>query len=595
MEHFLIDLALLTVLGILAQWLAWRLHLPAILILLLAGLLAGPVTGFLRPDQLFGELLSPVVSLSVAVILFEGGLSLKLTELRQIGAVVRNLVSLGVAVTWGLSALAAYLLLDLSLELALLFGAILVVTGPTVIIPLLRQINPARRIGIIAKWEGIIIDPIGATLAVLVFESLLTGNTGGGPFLVLSGLLRTVLFGGLIGITGAAVLTLLMKRYWIPDFLHEVITLMLVISTYTVSDLLQRESGLLAVTVLGIGLANQKWVPVKHIITFKENLRVLLISGLFVLLAARLRTEDLASIGLNEIAFLAVLVLIVRPIAVQLSAFGSDLNGHEKIFLSWLAPRGIVAAAVSSVFALSLAESGIAGAERLIPLTFMVIIGTVTLYGLSAPLLARRLSLANANPQGALIVGAHDWARRLGLVLKEEGFETVLVDTNWDNLRDARMSGLRTFHGSVLSDSILDDIDLFGIGRLIALTPNDEVNALAALHFEEIFDKSEVYQLACAPTEGRKTEVISAHQRGRLLFGTNLGYAEIGRRIRAKQLIKKTRLTDEFDYQAFTAKYQDAALLFIITESRTLLINTTDRPLTPKKGHTLIILTKNPE
>ncbi|RMF60442.1 MAG: hypothetical protein D6743_14920, partial [Calditrichaeota bacterium] len=271
-EHTLTRLASIVVLGIGAQWLAWRLKLPSILFLLVLGFVAGPVSGFLHPDALLGDLLFPVVSVSVAVILFEGGLTLKLPELRGIGGVVLKLVSLGVLVTWFLLSATAYLLLGLNLELSILLGAILVVTGPTVIGPMLRHIRPTAKVGNILKWEGIVIDPIGALLAVLVFEAVVAGETQRAGVLVVTSLLKTIFIGGSVGLLTAGALVFLLKRYWIPDFLQETVTLMLVIVAFVVSNHFQSESGLFSVTLMGMALDNQRAVTVKHILKFGENL-----------------------------------------------------------------------------------------------------------------------------------------------------------------------------------------------------------------------------------------------------------------------------------------------------------------------------------
>ena len=294
----LISLAGIIVLGIVAQLLAARLRLPSILILLIFGFLAGPVSGFLRPDELFGQLLFPFISISVALILYEGGLSLKVSDLPRVGGVVRNLVTIGALLTWGIGTVAAYLIFDLDFGLATLLGAVLVVTGPTVIGPLLRHIRPAGSVGSILMWEGIVIDPIGAVLAVLVFEAISGGGQGTTAHLSVT-IVKTVVFGGGLGLLAAALLTLLIHRYWVPDFLQNAVSLMLVVAAFTGANVLQHEAGLLAVTVMGIALANQKYVDIKHIVEFKENLRVLLISSLFILLAARLQPSDLKNVAVG--------------------------------------------------------------------------------------------------------------------------------------------------------------------------------------------------------------------------------------------------------------------------------------------------------
>ncbi|MDX1523014.1 MAG: sodium:proton antiporter [Anaerolineae bacterium] len=590
-EHILIGLTGIAVLGIGAQWLAWRLNLPSILLLLVFGFLAGPVTGFLHPDELLGEVLFPLVSLSVAVILFEGGLSLKLSDLRQAGRAVRNLVSIGILITWVLGAVAAYFILDLSPALAVLLGAILVVTGPTVTVPLLRHIRPVGKAGLVAKWEGIVNDPIGAILAVLVFEAIVIGGLQEATASVAAGLLLTVIIGGVGGVLGGGLIVLLLKRFWIPDFLQNAFALMIVLTAFTVSNVFQAESGLLTVTVIGIVLANQKEVMIRHIVEFKENLRVLLISALFILLAARLQLSDLTILGLGSLIFLAVLTVIVRPVAVFFSTIGSELNWRERIFIAWLAPRGIVAAAVASLFSLRLVEAGNTQAERLVPIVFLVIAGTVAIYGLTLSPLARWLKISDANPQGVLIVGAHEWARAIGKALQEAGFPVLLVDPDRRAISEARLAGLPTFEASIMSEYTLDAIDLGGIGRLLALTSNQAINTLATSHFAHIFGRAEVYQLPEAKAPGDPQEAVSQHLGGRTLFSAISTFDYLNQRFQNGAEVKTTDLNDTFNFDDFRDYYNGTALpLFLIDETGALNVFNEDNPPLPEPGHTLISL-----
>jgi NhaP-type Na+/H+ or K+/H+ antiporter len=591
-EHLLVSLISILVLGVGAQVLAWRIGFPSILLLLIFGFVAGPVSGFLEPDRLFGDLLLPLVSAAVAIILFEGGLSLQIADIRETGAVVRNLVTFGALITWLLSAGAASLLLGLNVAAALLLGAVLVVTGPTVIIPLLKHVRPAGQVGSIMKWEGILIDPIGAILAVLVFEAVLAGGADQAIHDVALGMVRALFAGGLMGVLSGGIMVLLLQRYWIPDFLQNPLSLTLALGAFTLANLTQTESGLLSVTVMGVVLANQRRVSIKHIIEFKENLRVLLISVLFILLSARLRLEDLAHLDPASLTFLGILVAVVRPVSVLASTAGSDLHWRERVFLAWMAPRGIVAAAVASVFALELGAVGYPQADRLVPFTFLVIIGTVALYGLTAAPLARRLGLAIPNPQGVLIIGAHPWARAIARALQEHKYRVVLVDTDRANISAARAARLETFRASILSDAVLDQVDLGGIGRLLALTANNEVNALAALHFTELFGRSEVYQL---PPEGKgrepDPEQLAQHLRGRLAFAPHATYGHVTARVHGGAVIKATHLTEQEDFAAFRESHGEAALpLFVIAEDGGLTVITADRPPEPEPGQILISL-----
>jgi NhaP-type Na+/H+ or K+/H+ antiporter len=589
-EDLLLGLASVVVLGTGAQWLAWRLGIPSILLLLVAGILAGPVTGFLNPTRLFGDLLLPVVSFAVALILFEGGLSLRFSELRHLGRVVCNLITIGALVTWLVSTLAARHLLGLDGALALLFGAILIVTGPTVIIPLLRHVQPRPRISSILKWEGIVIDPIGAMIAVMVFEGIVATEVSSTLSLVGMGVTKTVLTGTLVGAAGALGMILFLRRYWIPDHLQSAATLAMVLAAFTAANLLYAESGLFAVTVLGIVLANQKSVSIKHLVEFKENLRVLLISGLFILLAARLEWSDFRHLSLGSLGFLGVLVLVSRPFAVFASTLSAPLTWKERLFLAGVAPRGIVAASVASIFSLRLVEHGHADAERLVPLTFMVILATVTIYGLAASPLARRLGLAHARRQGALFIGAHDWARSLALALKSEGFPVLLIDSNRENAAAAAADGLRALHANALSGKLLDQLELGGIGRVLALTSNDEVNSLAVMQFVEAFGRSEVYQIP-PPGDLRGDEAaIPIHLRGRLLFAAEATYEALSATCQRGARVKVVDVTEGFDLKSCTAPDGGTLPLCVVTRTRELVFSTLDSPLAPRPGQKLIAL-----
>ena len=590
-ELVLTGIAAIIVVGMLAQWIAWRIGLPSILLLLVFGFIAGPVSGLIDPDLIFGHTLFPLISISVAVILFEGGLNLSIDEYRQTGGVVRRLISVGALVTWCLVSIAASMILGLNIPMSVLLGAILVVSGPTVVGPLLANIRPRGSVASILNWEGMLIDPIGALLAVLVYEIIISGTTEGMTALALSGLVKTVFVGGSIGIVGAYAIVILLKRYWIPDLLRSPMTLMTVILAFTLSNLYQSESGLLSVTIMGITLANQKQVAIKHITDFVENLRVLLLSLLFIVLAARLDFSILGYMNTNTYFFLAFIILIVRPLAVFASTLFSGLNIREKVFLSFVYPRGIVAAAVASIFAIHLSEAGFTSAAGLLPITFITIVGTVIVYGLGSPIVARLLKLSEPNPQGVLIVGGNAWAIRMAKAIEEEGFSVILADTNRYNIYTARLKGIRTHHGSIVSEKITRKLNLSGIGKLLSLTPNDGVNSLASLHFAEIFGSSEVYQLCPKEAENVPRETVSKDLHGRFLFNEGVDYSYLTKRFTAGAIIKKTTLTEEYDYDTFRAQYGAAALpLFLITDTGLLTVFTKEESPVPKPGQTLLSL-----
>lgn len=594
-------------LGVAAQWIAWRLRVPAIVLLLVAGFGLG-LSG-LRPEAYVGsQVVLPLVSLAVGVILFEGGLSLDLREVRETQGVVTRLVTVGLAVTWAGCALAAHLLMGFAWPMAALLGALLTVSGPTVILPMLRQVRPQRRIGSVIKWEGIVNDPIGAVIAALVFEAVLhtAGHHGAGdhadPSTAVAGasmmnLGKTVFYGLLIGGAGAAVVIQMLRRFLAPDYLQNPLILGLVVVTFALSNALQEESGLVTVTVMGLILANQPWVTVKHIVEFKETLRVLLISVLFLVLTSRVQIgwTELADFGVGGFAFVTAVIVLIRPAAVGLATIGSDLSRNERLLLGWVHPRGIVAAAVASIFAARFEGSPLEGdANRMVLATFMVIVGTVVTYGLTLGPLARRLLLAGGDPQGVLFVGASPMVREIATSLHSEGFETILVDTNPAHIRDARMAGLGTCYGSIGSEFVHEQLDLGDVGRLVAMTPNDEINSLAVTEFAEQFGTANSYQLAPQPTSERH-ERVPAHRRGRVLFEEGVTFAKLESRFAAGATIKKTTLSEDFGIDDFRAKYPSALVLFTLPEKGKLTVSVAGRKLEPKPGKKLIALVAGDE
>lgn len=631
-DHVAVSLLLIVALGVGAQWLAWRLRVPSILLLLAFGFTVGPGAAvalghpLLDPDALFGDLLLPLVGLCVGLILYEGGLTLRAREITGVGRVVFMLVSVGAVITWLIASIGAGLILGLSTELSALLGAIMIVTGPTVVGPLLQHIRPTGQAGPVLKWEGIVIDPIGAVAAVLVLETVLMGSPSEAPLGVVFALGRTIIAGGGLGLVSAMFLIAFLERFWIPEQLQNPVSLMLVVVSYTLANAIQAESGLLATTVMGIVLANQRRVDIRHILEFKENLRVLIIAALFIVLGARISPADLGMIsGWRAALFLAVLVVVARPLAVWVSTIGAGLSARERLFMSWMAPRGIVAAAVSSVFALALGgarpdlDAGI-----LVPITFLMIVGTVCVYGLSAPAVAKALGVSDQNPQGMLIIGASPAARSIASVLNRLGVTVRLVDTNRGNVSAARMSGLEVVYGNVLDDLFFEDLDLRGIGRVIAMTPNEEVNTLALQRFEYLFGKAGLFRLPVRPEKKEKireqsgvTKIPKQGARrggrrpapsidldpsrshstttGRRLFDQTIDLSTLEKCLAAGWVIKATRITDDFTIEDHHTLYGDENVpMFAILPDGTVEIATAGRALSAEPGTKLVALV-NPE
>ncbi|MFK7821131.1 MAG: cation:proton antiporter [Planctomycetaceae bacterium] len=591
-EQILLALSGIFVLGMGGQWVASLLRIPSILVLLATGIIVGPVFKLIQPDALLGDLILPIVSLCVAIILFEGSLGLQIKQLKEIGRPLFMLLSVGVLITWAICTVAAVFVLNFELPIALLLGSILTVTGPTVVGPMLSHIRPTGKVGPIARWEGIVVDPIGAVLAVLVFQAfeyVHNEDYSGAVWVGAAGYLTTIGLGIVIGTVAALFIAFLFRRHLVSDHLQSPFALMVVVAVFALSNLVAHESGLVTVTVMGIVLANQRSVSIRHIIEFKENLSVLLISTLFILLAARLDLADFQELGWRGIAFAAIVILIARPVSVLISTIGSDLSFAERGFLSWLAPRGIVAAAVASVFALELGEGNDFVAE-----TFLVIISTVLVYGATSGWVARKLGLSVPNPQGLLIAGADDFARAVGSQLHNLGVTVCLVDRNAQNIRKARMDGMPTFYADILSEAVHEDIDLGGIGRFLSLLPNDEVNSLAAEHCGEVFGRANVYRLPAVSEGSARTSASSSVHTGRELFSQTATHGFLTAQLEAGAQIKATTLSDEFGWDDFVSEYGEDALVLFRIQNGSVQVADADQSAKSTSGQTIVALVNAP-
>lgn len=593
-SNILLILTALVVLGIAAQWLAWRIKVPAILFLLLLGLLVGPVFGWIKPDQLFGHLLFPTVSLAVAVILFEGSLTLRFNELKGVGHVVWLLVSVGAAVTWAIASLAAYQFVGLDPWMAALFGTLVVVTGPTVIVPLLRIVRPSTKVATILRWEGIVIDPIGAMLAVLVFELLVTRShaaTQGAGFSVLLWPFTQLIGVGLFtGLVGGYLLGVVLRRHWLPEYLINVIVLASVLTVFTLSNIVSEESGLLAVTAMGILLANMRGVPLVDVLHFKETLTILFISVLFIVLAARIEPSMFHAVGFGALLVWLTIQFIAQPLKVWLCAVGAGLNWREKLMIAWIGPRGIVAAAISGLFALKLDQQGVPGAEVLVPLTFTVIVGTVVLASLTARPLARALGVSQPEDKGLLMVGINRFSRALAQALKKQGYRVILADSSYGDIRAARMEGLETFYGNPVSEAADRRLDLVGIGKLLAVSALPEINNLSAIRYRHEFGAGNIFVLKTAQeTTGTAQQRLSHTFVGRSLFGAEISLEDLLALMDQSAEIFTTRLTDAFNWEKYQTTFVGRGLaLMAITPKGVLQVWDDGGHVLPQEGWVVI-------
>lgn len=506
----MLELAGIIILGIIAQWVAWRLKLPAILPLILIGLLVGPISTLFTEDGI--KLIEPIwngknglfpgegmynfVSLAISIILFEGGLTLKRSEISNVGPVITKLITLGSAVTFFGAGLAAHYIFDLSWQISFLFSSLIIVTGPTVITPILRNIPLKKDLSAILKWEGILIDPIGALVAVLVFEFISVGEGQAFTQTALVEFGKILLFGFTFGFTFAHGLAFAIKKNFIPHYLLNVVSLSVVLLVFVESDVFAHESGLLAVVVMGMVMGNMDLPNLKELLYFKESLSVLLISILFILLAANINISDMELIyNWKTVALFLIIVFVVRPLGVYLCTLGSSLRLNEKMFIGWVGPRGIVAAGIASLFGSKLIFRGEPGAEYITPLVFMIVLGTVLLNATTARLFAKLAGVFLLKSEGILIIGSSKFSRLIANYLQKNNRHVVLIDNNQTNIEKAKKSGLEAMVANIFSDTLTDNIELNDVGYLMALTGNSDINKYAIEKFKNQFGENGSFRL----------------------------------------------------------------------------------------------------
>ncbi|MEE9348554.1 MAG: sodium:proton antiporter [Flavobacteriaceae bacterium] len=555
----MIELASVLIFGIIAQWLAWRFKIPAILPLLIIGLLVGPISTLYTVDGskwiepiwngtkgLFpGESLFYFVSLSISIILFEGGLTLKMKEVRNVSSVITKLITLGSVVTFFGAGMAVHYIFNISWEISLLFSALIIVTGPTVITPILRNVPLKRDVSAILKWEGILIDPIGALVAVLVFEFISIDEGHAFTKTALIEFTKIILFGFTFGFTFAHGFIFAIKKKLIPHYLLNVFSLATVLGVFVLSDVFAHESGLLAVVIMGMVMGNSGMSNLKDILYFKESLSVLLISILFILLSANINISELLLIYNWKTAILfAVVVFVIRPIAVFLSTYKSTLKTNEKLFISWVGPRGIVAAGIASLFGIKLVKLGIQGAELITPLVFMIVLGTVLLNATTARLVAKLLGVFVDKSDGVLIVGAGEFSRVIAKYLDKNNRHVVLVDSNSDNIKKAKKLGLDAIKDDVFSEELGNNIELNDIGYLMALTSNSEINNHCITKFQQQFGEYGSFRLI---TPEERNDSNNNPKEG--LFSHTDDYVKLAEIVRAYPEIREIKIESKEHYE----------------------------------------------
>lgn len=581
-DSLLVKIALIGVIGIGAQWVAWRTGRPAIALMLIAGIIAGPVLGLIDPERDFGALREPIIKLAVAVILFEGGLSLKFRELRHAGIAVFMLVFLGVPIGWALGTAAAYYGAGLPIELAALFGGIMVVTGPTVIVPMLRTLNITPRVKHMLKWEAIVNDPIGALLAVGIFTYITHGGAEANSSSIVIDVAAASLLAILMGGAAGFALTWAYPRGWVPEYLKAPVLLTTVIAVFVLSDLIMHETGLITVTVMGVVMANRETYSSHALMRFKEDLTVLLVSGVFIILSATLDWEVVTNFEARFLVFLILLLFVVRPVTIMIALLFTRIPFKERMFVAWIAPRGIVAAAVTGLFALRLSDYGVPGAEALVPLSFAVVITTIFAHGFTAAPFARWLGLDRGKGEGVLLVGANSWTIAFAEFIKRQGRRVLIADASQLALRHARRADLPVYHGDILDEAHDDHLDLGEYQQLIAATDNDAYNALVCSELAPEIGHGRVSRMIGASRQG-------SQRRGRVFTFAGTPIEAQLDRLQAGWTFGRTRITEVFTYADFIARMKRSGgdSLAVVRASGELAIFSSQHPPSVDTGDTI--------
>ncbi|WP_434400051.1 cation:proton antiporter [Planococcus sp. 11815] len=580
---------LIIFLGVLSQWIAWRLRLPAIVLMSIAGLLIGPIFAVISPEESFGELFRPLVSLAVAIILFEGSLNLNFKEIRGFNKPVWRIVTFGALLAWAGGTLAAHYVAGLSWAVSFVIGGLFIVTGPTVIMPLLRQAKLKSRPAALLKWEGIIVDPFGALLALFAFQFVLfaEGDVTAAAFglFFLASLFATV-----IGAGAGLGMGWMFERGQIPEFLKSPMVFGVVLLTFVISDIVMHETGLLAVTAMGMVMANMNITSINDMRHFKETMSILLISSVFLMLTASLSMDVLFEIfNWSIISFVLVMLFIVRPLSIWLATIGTDLSWQEKALVGWIAPRGIVALTVSGYFASVLLDAGFEDAELLTALTFALVFSTVVAHGFSITWVGRKLGLASAEDPGIIIIGATRFTTAMAKALYDMEKNVLLVDDSWGRLQKARQIGIKTYVGNILSEHTEYEVDLTPYEKMLVASETDSFNALVVNNFVPEMGRINLYQTALH--QGDPAD-FHASLSGRILFTEDWNIHVLDEKEEQGYAIRSTKLTERFTYEEFNKRWSANTIpLFIETAQGNIEFFTSDKVLEPKQGDTIISFT----
>lgn len=578
--------AVVGALGVGSQWLAWRLRMPAIVLMLVAGVLIGPVTGVLDPARDIGPLLSPMISVAVAIILFEGGLTLNFHTLKDRAKGVRRLVFVGAPLGWLFSTLALHYGAGLGWEPAAVFGGIMIVTGPTVIAPLLRQARLSKRPAALLQWEAIINDPIGALAAVFAFEYVVVRHTAISPTSAVFELGLGIAVATLLGLAGGFGLVRAFKAGRVPEYMKVPVLFAILLLTFGVSDLMLHESGLLAVTIMGIVIANSELPSYEELRRFKEHATILLVSGVFILLAANLDVAALGALDWRAAVFVLAVILIARPATVFLSLIGSGVPFREQLLVAFTGPRGVVLVAVAGLFGERLTELGIEGGALVGPLAFVLVAVTVVLHGFTLGPVARALGLTGGERPGVILVGGSTWSVRFAEALGKADVPVLMTDPNHGHLREARSAGISTFSGDLLSEAAEDRIELVSYATIVAATDNDAYNTLVATDLAPEFGRDNVYQVARSKGESARHSLPSTL--GGRGFAGGETFNGLARKIAEGWAFRVTRLTKEYTLRDWQEARPGALVVAVVSASGAIRLVASSEGLKAGEGSFII-------
>ncbi|MBM7601151.1 NhaP-type Na+/H+ or K+/H+ antiporter [Virgibacillus halotolerans] len=589
----LFEITLIGLLGIGSQWIAWRFRMPAIVVMSITGLLAGPIFGFMNPEVDFGDLYGPIISVAVAIILFEGSLNLSFKELKGLGKPVFRIATVGAFIAWILGSLTAHYIAGLSWAVAFVIGGLFIVTGPTVIMPLLRQSKLKPRPAKILKWEGIIVDPIGALLAVFAFEIIAYFTSTNPDETALLLFFAASVFAAIFGWACGRGIGWMFEVGHIPEFLKSPAVFIVVIFCFTGADLIMHETGLLSVTAMGITLANMGISSISDMRHFKENLSVLLISAIFIMLTASLKIETLLQIfSPNIIGYVLLMMFIVRPLSIFISTIGTRLTFNEKALVGWIAPRGIVALTVSSYFASILKDAGYEDANILTTLTFGLVFFTVIAHGFSIGPLAKKLNLSLEGKPGTLIVGSNPFTVELAKSLQKLKIPVIIVDSSWERLRKTREAGIPFYRGDMISEQTEYVLDTIPYEYFIALTDDHSYNALICTTFMPEYGRTNVFKVSPFNQIDRNSTDIVSKVGGRILFDKKFSMDELNDKLYAGYVFRQTTLTAQYNYKQYVHdKDNSTVFLYLITPTGKLKFYSEEMKTAPAIGDTIVSLT----